>query len=147
MNIDKLREELKIDEGYKESIYLDHLELRTFGVGHLVTRSDPEWEYGVGEPISEERCIDAFEDDIQIVLNNCKNVYVFFDDLPEEAQLIVANMMFNMGRPRMQGFLKFKVALANRNWKEAALEMKDSRWYTQVTNRANRLIERMNNID
>ena len=60
MNIDTLREELKIDEGYKESIYLDHLGLRTFGVGHLVTRSDPEWEYGVGEPISEERRVRIF---------------------------------------------------------------------------------------
>ena len=56
-------------------------------------------------------------------------------------------MMFNMGRPRMQGFIKFKVALANRNWKEAAIEMEDSKWHKQVTNRANRLIERMNNID
>jgi GH24 family phage-related lysozyme (muramidase) len=146
MNIDKLREELKIDEGYKEYIYLDHLELRTFGVGHLVTRSDPEWEYGVGEPISEERCIDAFEEDVQIVLNDCKNVYPFFDDLPEEAQLIVANMMFNMGSTRMRKFLKFKVALSTHNWKEAAIEMEDSRWHKQVTNRANRLIERMKNI-
>lgn len=147
MNIDKLREELKIDEGYKESIYLDHLGLRTFGVGHLVTSSDPEWEYTVGYPVCTERCIDAFEEDIQIVLNDCKNVYVFFDDLPEEAQLIVANMMFNMGRPRMSGFIKFKVALATNNWKEAAIEMEDSKWHKQVTNRANRLIERMNNID
>ena len=146
MNIDKLREELKIDEGYKESIYLDHLGLRTFGVGHLVTSSDPEWEYTVGYPVCTERCIDAFEEDVKIVLNDCKNVYVFFDDLPEEAQLIVANMMFNMGSPRMKKFLKFKVALATHNWKEAAIEMEDSRWHKQVTNRANRLIERMKNI-
>lgn len=36
MNIDKLREELKIDEGVKYEIYLDHLDLPTFGIGHLV---------------------------------------------------------------------------------------------------------------
>lgn len=147
MNVNKLREELKVDEGYKEHIYLDHLELPTFGVGHLVISSDPEWGYAVGTKVSTERCIEAFNKDIEIVLEDCKNVFVFFDDLPEEAQLIVANMMFNMGRPRMQGFIKFKVALANRNWKEAAIEMEDSRWHKQVTNRANRLIERMKNID
>lgn len=147
MNVNKLREELKVDEGYKEHIYLDHLELPTFGVGHLVISSDPEWGHAVGTKVSTERCIEAFYKDIEIVLEDCKNVFVFFDDLPEEAQLIVANMMFNMGRPRMQGFIKFKVALANRNWKEAAIEMEDSRWHKQVTNRANRLIERMKNID
>jgi hypothetical protein len=56
-------------------------------------------------------------------------------------------MMFNMGSTRMRKFLKFKVALSTHNWKEAAIEMEDSRWHKQVTNRANRLIERMNNID
>jgi lysozyme len=147
MNINTLREELKIDEGYKEYIYLDHLQLRTFGVGHLVISSDPEFEYGIGYPVSKERCEQAFEEDIEIVIGDCKNLYVFFNDLPEEAQLIVANMMFNMGRPRMSGFIMFKSAIAENNWKKAAIEMEDSRWYKQVTNRANRLIERMKNID
>jgi GH24 family phage-related lysozyme (muramidase) len=42
MNIDKLREELKVDEGVKYEIYLDHLGLPTFGIGHLVLDSDVE---------------------------------------------------------------------------------------------------------
>ena len=47
MNIEKLRKELEIDEGVKYEIYLDHLGLPTFGIGHLVTKSDPEF----GEPV------------------------------------------------------------------------------------------------
>ena len=42
MNIDLLREQLEIDEGIKHEIYLDHLGYPTFGIGHLVTESDPE---------------------------------------------------------------------------------------------------------
>ena len=33
--IDQLREELEIDEGVKYEVYLDHLGLKTCGVGHL----------------------------------------------------------------------------------------------------------------
>ena len=40
--VDRLREELKIDEGCKYEIYMDHLGLPTFGIGHLVTDKDPE---------------------------------------------------------------------------------------------------------
>jgi GH24 family phage-related lysozyme (muramidase) len=42
MNIKQLREQLEIDEGVKYVIYLDHLGLPTFGIGHLVTKTDPE---------------------------------------------------------------------------------------------------------
>jgi hypothetical protein len=55
-------------------------------------------------------------------------------------------MMFNMGRPRLSKFLKLNDAIANENWLEASIQMEDSRWHKQVTNRANRLIKRMEAI-
>ena len=42
MNIEQLREEIAVDEGVKYEIYLDHLGLPTFGIGHLVRDDDPE---------------------------------------------------------------------------------------------------------
>ena len=42
MNVDKLRAQLEIDEGVVNKIYLDHLGYPTFGIGHLITDSDPE---------------------------------------------------------------------------------------------------------
>ena len=147
MNINKLKEELKIDEGYKNEIYADHLGYLTFGIGHLVLDTDPEHGLEIGTYISDERIHEVFEADIEVVIKDCRNEYVFFNDLPEEVQCIVANMMFNMGKPRMGKFVNFKVALAERNWKRAAVEMEDSRWHKQVTNRANRLIKRMQNVE
>ena len=47
MNIEKLQKELEIDEGCKYEIYLDHLGYPTFGVGHLVLESDPEYGWEV----------------------------------------------------------------------------------------------------
>jgi len=55
-------------------------------------------------------------------------------------------MMFNMGRPRLSKFKKFIAAIAISNWQEAANQMVDSRWYKQVTNRAERLVKRMQNV-
>ena len=146
MNIEQLREELKEDEGCKYEVYLDHLGLPTHGIGHLITEWDEEYEKPVGTPVSEERVNNCFQSDVHVTIDECKKLYDTFDDLPEEVQLILCNMMFNMGRPRLSKFLKLNDAIANENWLEASIQMEDSRWHKQVTKRANRLIKRMEAI-
>ena len=143
MDIDQLRETLKVDEGVKNEIYLDHLGLPTCGIGHLITEDDPEHGLEVGTHIDDERVNELFDQDVQITLGECRLLYNDFDDLPEEAQQIIANMMFNMGRPRLSRFHKMKQAVDGRDWIEAGNQMMDSRWYKQVTTRADRLVTRM----
>jgi lysozyme len=143
MNIDKLREELKEDEGCKYEIYLDHLGLPTHGIGHLITEWDEEYEKKVGTEVSEERVNECFAKDVETVLEDCKVLYSNFDELPEEVQLILANMMFNMGRTRLSKFKKLKLAVDDEDWMEASIQMEDSKWYKQVPNRAERLCKRM----
>lgn len=146
MNIEKLREQIAYDEGIEHKIYLDHLGLPTFGIGHLIRESDPEHGSEVGTLVSEDRVNEAFESDIQTVLSDCNKLYSDFEDLPEEAQLIIANMMFNLGYPRLSKFKGMKRGVDARDWNAAADEMVDSRWYHQVTNRAERLVQRMRAI-
>ena len=66
--------------------------------------------------------------------------------LPVKVQHIVANMLYNMGRPRLSRFHKMKKAVDNRDWHEAALQMQDSKWYNQVPNRADRLVQEMKTV-
>jgi len=146
MNVEQLREELKEDEGCKYEIYLDHLGLPTHGIGHLITEWDEEYEKPVGTPVSEDRVNNCFQTDVHGTVEECKKLFDNFDDLPEDVQLILCNMMFNMGRPRLSKFKKMNEAIANEDWLEAATQMEDSRWHKQVTNRANRLIKRMEAI-
>jgi len=146
MNIDKLREELKIDEGVKYEIYLDHLNLPTFGIGHLIRDTDMEYGQAVGTKVTEDRVNECFASDTSSVLKDCETLFSSFYDLPEEVQLIIANMMFNMGKPRLSGFKKFIAAIENKDWSVAAKEMINSRWYRQVTSRAERLVNRMRSI-
>ena len=147
MNVEQLREQLKIDEGCVYEIYNDHLGYPTFGIGHLVRESDPENGSPVGTKVSEDRVADAFDDDIEIVLSDCNKLYPDFEDLPEEAQQIIANMMFNLGRPRLSKFVGMKRGVDAKDWNSAADEMVDSRWYRQVGARAERLVNRMREIE
>lgn len=146
MDIERLKEEIKADEGYKNEIYLDHLGLHTLGVGHLIRETDPEHGLEVGTHIDDERVNELFEQDLNVTLGECTLLYDDFYLLPEEAQLIIANMMFNLGRPRLSKFVKFKKAVDDRDWQEASNQMKDSKWYRQVTLRAERLCRRMASI-
>jgi len=147
MNIDELRQEIQKDEGRVNSVYLDHLSLPTIGIGHLIKESDPEYGLPVGTVIDDERVNELFDQDIKVTLSECEQLYGNFNDLPEEVQKILANMMFNLGRPRLSKFRKLCKAVADRDWQECAIQMEDSRWHKQVTNRANRLISRMKSVD
>ena len=53
---------------------------------------------------------------------------------------------FNMGRTRLSKFKGMKRGVDSRDWNTAADEMIDSTWYKQVTNRADRLVERIRNL-
>jgi lysozyme len=146
MNIEQLKETLKVDEGVVYEIYNDHLGYPTFGIGHLVLDRDTEHGLPVGTPVSEDRVSECFEQDVQIVIEDCKKLHGGWDGYPEEVKQIVANMMFNMGLTRLSKFNKHNAALQCGDWKEAAVEGRDSRWYKQVTNRAERLMERLEKI-
>jgi len=148
MNREAVYEQLKTDEGVEYAIYLDHLGYPTFGVGHLIKESDPEHGQRVGTGVSEERVRECFEEDLETAISECDTLYGEgnFGKLPAEVQEILVNMMFNMGRPRLSGFKKFNAAIESGDWLEAAKEGRDSRWYRQVTNRAERLMVRLEHL-
>ena len=148
MNREAVYEQLKIDEGVVYAIYNDHLGYPTFGVGHLITESDEEFGRPVGTPIDEERVRACFERDLDIAESECRALYGErdFGELPDEVQQILVNMMFNMGRTRLSKFKKMNSAISENDWKEAAKEGRDSRWYRQVTNRAERLMSRLESV-
>ena len=146
MDIDRLRKEIGDDEGRVNEIYLDHMGFPTFGIGHLVLKTDPEYGMPVGTPVDDDRVDEAFDNDVESVLRDCGKLYPDFDDLPEEVQLIVANMMFNMGLTRLKNFKGMKRNIDSGNFDGAADEMVDSAWYKQVPKRAKRLAARMRNV-
>lgn len=154
MNKDALREELAEDEGCKFEIYLDHLHLPTFGIGHLIKEHDPEYGQPVGTEVSEDRVRKAFNLDIAVTVEDCRrlcdNVGVDFNELDlryPDGALALCNQCFNLGYPRHSKFKKMWAAVADamedpKAWLTVASEAEDSRWFDQVPNRAKRLTAR-----
>ena len=148
MNSARLFEDLKRDEGIKYEIYLDHLKLCTFGIGHLITPEDSEYGKPVGTKVTQARVMTAFTEDVKRAVYGCRSVYgEKFDLWPDEVQEILVNMCFNMGPGGLAKFKKFKEALEKHQWAKAAEEGRDSRWHKQVPNRAERLMQRLEGIE
>ena len=81
------------------------------------------------------------------MIDEAKKIFPNLDELPEEAQQVIVNMTFNMGRPRLSQFKKFIAGVNAGDWNKAAVEMMDSRWAKQVGRRADNLAKAMENGD
>ena len=144
MDIEKLRDELIADEGMRLDVYrCTENHLPTIGVGHRIIEGDAEHGKPEGYAITERRMKQLFDLDVAIVREDCHRLYEDFSELPEEAQRIIANMMFNMGLPTMKKFKGMKRCVVDRDFSGAALEMLDSKWARQLPNRSERLVKRM----
>ena len=144
MNIDILRKEIEADEGCKYETYHCSEGHLTGGIGHLITEWDEEIYSGpIGTPIPEEQVKNWFDRDVQQSINDCISLFDNFDKLPEDIQHVLTNMSFQLGRPRLSKFRKMIAAVEMEDYREMALQMEDSRWFKQTTNRAQRLIDRV----
>jgi len=148
MDRENVYQQLKIDEGVEYEVYLDHLGYPTLGVGHLIKEGEPEHGADVGTKVSEERVFELFEQDLDLAISECVALYGvdIWEGYPGEVQEILVNMMFNMGRTRLSKFRKMNAHLECGEWPSAAVEGRDSLWYRQVTNRAERLMSRLENV-
>ena len=142
MNLNKLQEQIMFEEGVKYEIYNDHLGYKTFGVGHLVRATDPENEMAVGTKVSKMRVAECFEADLYVAINDMEK-FTEGMNVDENVRECVTEMVFQLGLPRLNKFKKFKQALLDGDIETAQAEMKDSLWYRQTTNRAERLIEKL----
>jgi GH24 family phage-related lysozyme (muramidase) len=87
---------------------------------------------------------------VNIAIRDIKDVFPKFSTYPNEVQYVLADMMFNLGRPRFMGFKNMIAAVNNEDWAVMAKEMKDSAWFGQVGGRSkhhyNSIISLVNSI-
>jgi lysozyme len=141
MNLIKLQDELANDEGIKYETYYCSLGHLTGGIGHLITEWDTEYyDQPVGTKIPNEQVNDWFERDIETTIKDCNLLFSQFDNLPSDIQHVLANMCFQLGRPRLSKFKNMIAAVEDLDWHRMADEMENSRWFKQTPNRAKRLI-------
>lgn len=148
--LDKLVEH----EGLVLTVYKDTLGIDTIGIGRNlkdrgiskeeldymdIPNMDVVYEHGITEADARYLALN----DIAIVENELCRVHKCVEDLDSVRQLILMDMAFNMGVPRLCKFKLMWNAIHEENFEAASREMLDSRWARQVGGRARKLSDAM----
>lgn len=135
MNYFAIKNQLIAHEGLRLKPYKCTAGKLTIGVGRNLD--------DVG--VSEQEAFDMLFNDIGKCLKDLRGIFKEFDQLPENIQLVLIDMRFQLGPNRFRAFRAMARAVDDRDWAEMIRQMKSSAWYTQTTNRANNLIEMVKN--
>ena len=150
--IDKLIEH----EGMVLTVYQDTLGIDTIGIGRnlkdrgisqeeLDHMDIPHIDLIYRDGITEADARYLAENDVQIVEDELLRAHPCVDGLDSVRQLILIDMAFNMGVPRLCKFTLMWNAIHEEKFDIAAKEMLDSRWANQVKLRAVKLANAMHN--
>jgi len=141
-------------EGLVLTVYQDTLGIDTIGIGrnlkdrgiskaeldHMdIPNMNVVYEHG----ITKEDAVYLATNDVQIVEEELCGAHPCVNSLDSVRQLVVMDMAFNMGVPRLKKFKNMWAAIHEKDFPTAAKEMLDSRWANQVKLRATRLAHAM----
>jgi lysozyme len=147
-------EKLIKHEGLVLQVYKDSLGIDTIGIGRnledrgispieLKDMNIPNIEHIYEYGITEADAMLLANNDVEIVEKELCNAHPCIKDLDEVRQLVLMDMAFNMGVPRLKKFVKMWNAVHEKRFDLAAEEMLDSRWASQVGMRSIKLSETM----
>jgi lysozyme len=128
----KLRRSLILHEKLKHFPYTDTVGKITIGIGYNLSDRgiDDEW-------INKQ-----YNADVSYFYNQLYNDFPWFKDLNMDRQIVLVDMSF-MGYKHFLSFQKMLAALAKGDYKDAAMNMLDSKWAQQVKSRATQLASAM----
>ena len=128
IDIPLLMNELKRDEGFRDCVYQCSAGKLTVGYGHNLEDSP------IPEPVADS----LLGYDIGAAMRDCErfDLYYTLDDVRKR---VIINMVFNLGANGVSKFKKMIAAIEAKDYVTAASEMLDSKWASQVGERANRL--------
>ena len=129
-------------EGFRGTVYSDSRGKATIGIGFNL--SDPTAPatcaaHGLnyqallnGAPISFSDAQAVMSDQILSATFSATKLIPNFNSLPDDAQAVVVDMLFNMGQPVFAEFHATIAALKAGNCQLASIQIKNSNWYGEV---------------
>jgi len=130
MDIDKLCASILKHEGSNKKNgyhipYKDTAGLWTIGYGHMVTKDEMD-SFDPNRKYTEDEAIEIFKQDINIAIDGAR---VFIDEhsIPEDAFLVIVELSFWIGLPRLLGFKRARKALEEKDFVTCADELLDSK--------------------
>lgn len=134
MNRFKLHKMLKQDEGFMPTVYKDTLGFSTIGYGRMIDK---------GGGLTENEADYLLENDIVRVETELDNTFPWWRNCPDNVQVAMANMCFNLGLKKFKGFKNTLALLKAGAYNEAADNAMLSLWAKQVGDRAKRVTDLM----
>ena len=145
-----LADRVKQNEGFRNKIYKDTLGFATIGYGHKVVEGDPfEDSDSNFEDFDKEQLEEVFKTDLEHAQLLCENMFMcdLSYDAPELLKEIYTEMIFQLGPGGVSKFKKTFDYVKMKKFKEASIEMLDSRWNKQTPNRAKHLSDLMATVE
>jgi len=117
-------------EGVRDTPYVDTLGNLTVGIGHKLSKDSPIREYKVSE------ITNMFDSDLETAKEGAKELFPSFYVHNKDVQLILTDMVFNIGKEGVRKFILFHNAIEAYDYTEAAKQIKESKYFTQTGKRA-----------
>ena len=149
--------QIKVDEGgYQAEVYLCSEGKLTWLYGrNIEDRPITDFEYKIlssnlaaGYTQKDWACILFKNETYELFLNLKDNYGIDMESFCGEIQSILINMSYNMGLTKFNPIKwpNFFKAIKEQNWKQAAIEGRDSKWFNQVGQRSVRLMNSLENV-
>ena len=116
-------------EGVRHKPYQDSVGKLTIGVGRNLT----------DRGLTPQEVNTLFETDMRLAEQILTIWFEGWRDLSPSRQAALLSMAFNLGGPRLTGFVKLRRALTEQDFQKAAKEALNSRWAKQVGKRASHI--------
>ena len=133
MNRERLTQRLILDEALRLKPYRCSEGKLTIGVGRNLD----------DKGLTRQEALYLLSHDIDDAAADARSLVPGFDQLDDVRQEVLVNMALNLGRARLAGFRLFLAAVTRHEWAEAGRQMRSSKWFGQVKDRAERLAKAM----
>lgn len=141
---DTVKAFLELNEGNENTPYQDSLGNWTVGIGHYIGKTLPERfknPDGTPKKLTDTQVQMLFEKDYKEHKEDAARLPMY-SQLDNKGKQALIDLTFNMGSEKFNEneWKLFFTALKNKDLKTAAKELKNSKWYNQVGDRAPRVI-------
>ena len=136
--ITSIIDQLKRDEGFRPNIYVDTMGKHTIGYGHNLDANPLPFT-----SVTEAQAEDILRKDVDPITNRLVHLLPWTDTLGDPRFGVLQNMSFNMGLEGLVGFHHMLSFAQQQLFAYAAQAMQQSKWYTEVGDRAVRLEKQM----